>query len=337
MLDASTITVTAFAHASRKRRVRRAIISLIVFLLLLTVGTGATYSAFTNPPERTRIKQEALLPPADAILTAGETVPTRGAAASGAENILLIGSDTLGNVTKASTDIIVWAHVSSDRKTVHLVHFPGNLWVNVPGRGKDKISAAFKYGGPPLLVRTLQMLVDVPLDHVAVVTSAGLSGMTDVLGGLDVNAERASSGRGYSTVHKGVNHFDGAAALGFVRERRLPGESDISRGRRQLAFIKALLLKSLTTDTLANRIRSAEFMEVVVHGLTVDNAFSSDEMRSLTTSLKGLVAKNVVSITAPITGFGKSPKGAVDVVNAPRMALLSIALKRDDMAGFPLR
>jgi len=48
--------------------------------------------------------------------------------------------------------------------------------------------------------------------------------MTDVLGGLDVNAEQASSGRGYSTVHKGVNHFDGAAALGFVRERRLPVE-----------------------------------------------------------------------------------------------------------------
>jgi hypothetical protein len=63
MLDASTITVSAFAHASRKRRVRRAIISLIVFLLLLTVGTGATYSAFTNPPERTGIKHEALLPP----------------------------------------------------------------------------------------------------------------------------------------------------------------------------------------------------------------------------------------------------------------------------------
>jgi len=128
MLDASTITVSAFAHASRKRRVRRAIISLIVFLLLLTVGAGATYSAFTNPPERTGIKHEALLPPADAILTAGETVPTRGAAAIGVENILLIGSDTLGNVTKASTDIIVWAHISSDRKTVHLVHFPGNLW-----------------------------------------------------------------------------------------------------------------------------------------------------------------------------------------------------------------
>lgn len=338
MVDDLPVTEPVFAHATRKPPIRRVIISLITFLLLVTVGTGATYSAFTNRPERSKIKHEALLPDPDVILTAGETFPTREAAAENAQNILLIGSDTLRTVANARSDFIVWVHISDDRKTVHLVHFPGNLYVDVPDHGKGTLNAAFADGGPRLLVSTLQMLVDVPLDHVVVVTSAGLSGMTDALLGLDVSAEQASSGRGYTTVRKGVNHIDGAAAVEFVRERRLPGENDISRGRRQLALVKALLLKALTTDTLSHRIQFAEFMDVATHTVTVDNAFSMEEMRSLTSALKGLVGKNVGSITAPVTAFGKSPTGAsIDLVNVSRMAQLSIALKRDDTASFPLR
>jgi len=45
MLDELTITVSAFSRATRRRRIRRTIITLVSFLVLLTVGTGATYSA----------------------------------------------------------------------------------------------------------------------------------------------------------------------------------------------------------------------------------------------------------------------------------------------------
>jgi LCP family protein required for cell wall assembly len=337
MLDELTITVSAFSRATRRRRIRRTIITLVSFLVLLTVGTGATYSAFLNHPERSRIRQVALLPAPDAILTPGETVPTQEAAAARAQNILLIASDTQGGVASARSDVIVWVHISDDRKQVHLVNFPRDLYVDVPGYGNDRISAAFTIGGPQLLVRTLQQLVDVPLDHVAMMNFEGFKGMTDVLGGVDVTAAKASSGHGYSTVRKGMNHFDGAAALGYVRERRLPGESDISRGSRQMAFVKALLLKSLTTDILTNPIQFAEFMDVAAHNLTVDKAFSVAGMRTLTSVLRDLDSKNIVSITAPISGLAKDAKGAsVDLVNAPRMTRLSIALKRDDMASFPL-
>jgi len=82
MLDELTITVSAFSRATRRRRIRRTIITLVSFLVLLTVGTGATYSAFLNHPERSRIRQVALLPAPDAILTPGETVPTQEAAAA---------------------------------------------------------------------------------------------------------------------------------------------------------------------------------------------------------------------------------------------------------------
>ena len=52
-------------------------------------------------------------------------------------------------------------HVNKDRTQVHLIDFPRDLYVPVPGHGKDKINAAYAYGGAPLLVRTMQGLLDV--------------------------------------------------------------------------------------------------------------------------------------------------------------------------------
>jgi len=336
MLDERTITVTAFARAPGKVRIRRVFRSLLSLLVLATVGTGAAYQAFLNHTPRINIKHAALLPAPGIALRSGETVPTRDPAAGDAENFLLVGSDSSGTVAQGRSDIIVLAHISDDRKQVYLVNFPRDMYVDVPGYGKDTINSAYRYGGPQLLVRTLQQLVDVPIDHAGVINFAGLQGMTDGLGGVDITVGKDSSGPGLTILRKGVNHLDGSAALGFIRERRQPGENDITRGRRQLTFIKALMVKALGKDALNNRIAFAEFTDAATANLTVDNAFVPEEMRSLASALKGLGSKDIGSITAPVTGFGKSATGTqVDVVNISRMALLSIALRTDNMASFP--
>ena len=74
ILDERTITVSAFAVAPTKRRVRRVVISLVFLLVLLTVGTCAAYQALLSNTERTNLKQAALLPAPDAFLTPGAVV-----------------------------------------------------------------------------------------------------------------------------------------------------------------------------------------------------------------------------------------------------------------------
>jgi len=338
MLDERTITVTAFARATSKVRIRRVFLSLLSLLVLATVGTGAAYQAFLNHTPRINVKHAALLPAPGIALRSGETVPTKDPAAGDAKNFLLVGSDSSGTVAQGRSDIIVLAHISDDRKQVYLVNFPRDMYVDVPGYGKDTINSAYRYGGPQLLVRTLQQLVDVPIDHAGVINFAGLQGMTDGLGGVDITVGKDSSGPGLTILRKGVNHLDGSAALGFIRERRQPGENDITRGRRALTFIKAFMVKALGKDALNNRIAFAEFTDAATANLTVDNAFVPEEMRSLASALKGLGSKDIGSITAPITGLGKSATGTrIDVVNISRMALLSIALRTDKMASFPTK
>ena len=131
---------------------------------------------------------------------------------------------------------------------MQMIHFPRDLYVDIPGRGKDKINAAYAYGGEPLLVQTMENLLKIRIHHVAKTNFEGFKNMTDAVGGVRVYAEEASNGTGNGgpvVISKGWNDLNGEQALAFVRERYTLSEGDISRGRRQLAFIKALMLKAI--------------------------------------------------------------------------------------------
>ena len=104
--------------------------------------------------------------------------------------------------------------------------FPRDLYVT-SRQGKDKINAAFAYGGAPLLVQTVQGLVGVPVDHVAIIDFEGFKQMTDAVGGVNVYVEESSAGSGY-TFTKGYQQMGGTEVLAFVRERKELSEGDIS-------------------------------------------------------------------------------------------------------------
>jgi LCP family protein required for cell wall assembly len=324
----------------RTRHTRQVLVMVLLTLLVLTVGTGVSYVALLNHTITMNVEREALLP----TPSESESAPVEDPSAGGALNMLLVGSDGKTSVANGRSDVIILMHISSDLKKVYLVHFPRDLYVDVPGHGKDKINAAFAYGGSQLLVRTLRNLVDVPLDHMAIIGFEGFRAMTDAVGGVDVYAEEASSDevyndtfteKWYNAVHVGMNHLDGNSALAFVRERYQLSKGDISRGRRQQAFVKALMLKILSKETLTNPIRFAALVNAMARNLTVDNAFSVSDIYSQVLAMKDLRSEDIVFVTAPITGFGRSPQGAsIDIVDEAKMAQLSIALRTDDMSGF---
>jgi LCP family protein required for cell wall assembly len=330
--DESPTSDAMKAVAPKMHHTSRIIVCAILVILVLMTGTGVTYLAFLNHTVTSNVKHEALLP----APTVSEPAPTDDPLATDTQNILLIGSDSKGSVADGRSDVIILMHISGDRQKVYLVHFPRDMYVDVPSHGKDKINAAYAYGGPQLLVRTLQKLVNVSIDHVAVIGFEGFKAMTDAVGGVDAYAEEASDGE-HGTVRVGWNHLDGEAALGFVQERYQLSEGDISRGHRQQSFIKALMLKVLSRETLTNPVRFAELVDAATRNLTVDNAFSVADIYSQALAMRDLRSKDIVFITAPITGFGRSPQGAsIDIVDDAKMAELSAALRRDDMSSIPI-
>jgi LCP family protein required for cell wall assembly len=332
VLDQFELTETEQEPPRPRRRLRRVLAVSFALVVLLVVGVGAGYLVLLNHTVSKNVQHEALLPTPG--VDGAESAPVRRPGTAKAQDILFVGSDARPGLAGARSDVIVLMHVAGDRKTVTLVHFPRDLYVHVPGHGKDKINAAFAYGGAPLLVRTLQDLVGVPIDHVAMTTFDGFKNMTDAVGGVDVYVEEPSNSRGYS-FDKGFHHMSGAAALAFVRERNQLSEGDISRGRRQQAFIKALLLKALSRDVLTNPVRLAQFVDAGTKNLIVDEKFSVGEMRSQAISLRNLRGKDVRFVTAPFTGFGTSPSGAsIDLVDEAGMQRLGRALQDDAMTRY---
>ena len=130
--------------------------------------------------------------------------------------------------------------------------------------------------------------------------------MTNAVGGVDVFAEELSASPTGNIV-EGMNHLNGDQALAFVRERHQLSEGDISRGKRQQAFIKALMLKGLSKDVLLNPINFAGFADAATKNLTVDNGFSMGTMRSEALQMRNLRGRDIYFTTAPFTGFGPSP------------------------------
>lgn len=260
------------------------------------------------------------------------TTPERPAAAGDALNFLIIGSDSRDlSVERGRSDVIVLMHISSERDRVDLVHFPRDLFVPIPGTGgSSKINAAYSYGGAPLLVQTLQPLIDVPIDHVVIVNFESFKAMTDAIGGVDVQVTEA--GGGFST---GVQHMDGEQGLRFVRERYSLSQGDISRGERQMQFIKAIMDKALSRETLTNPARLASFVDAATTNLTVDADLEVGAMRDLGFSMRDVRGGDIHFWQGPWNGIDDHPvAGSIILMATDQMAQLSAHLQEDTMEDY---
>ena len=88
---------------------------------------------------------------------------------------MLLGSDSRDpdNEANGRSDSIMVVHLNTKRTKAYIISFPRDMYVNIPGHGKNKINAAFAFGGAPLTVRTLESLSDVRMDHVVLVDFEG--------------------------------------------------------------------------------------------------------------------------------------------------------------------
>lgn len=260
------------------------------------------------------------------------TNPERSAAAGEALNFLIIGSDSRDlSVERGRSDVIVLMHINDARDRVDLVHFPRDLFVPIAGTGgSSKINAAYAYGGAPLLLQTLQPLLNVPIDHVVIVNFESFKAMTDSIGGVDVMVTEA--GGGFST---GMQHMNGEDGLRFVRERYSLSQGDISRGERQMQFIKGIMNKALSRETLTNPVRLAGFVDAASTNLTVDADLEVGQMRDLGISMRSVRGGDIHFWSGPWNGIDMHPvAGSIVLMADGQMAQLAQHLQNDTMESY---
>jgi LCP family protein required for cell wall assembly len=321
----------------RKRPLLVALVATLGTLVGIAVVVAVVASVFVGGLARSYDAGKDVIP---------EPFPTgpRPAPKHGAENVLLIGSDSRSGSNPdgdhrtfdigGRSDTLMLVHVPADRQDVFLVSIMRDSWVEVPGHGTAKINAAYAWGGVPLTVQTVEHLLDVRIDHVAEIDFAGFAGMTDALGGVTVDSPGTFDARGHSYA-AGPNHLDGDAALAFVRERYAFADADHTRVRNQQAFMRGVLEGVLSEGTMTNPGRIQDFVTATSRYLSVDEGLTFPTLVDLGWSLRGVRSEDLTTFTLPTAGSGSSPDGqSIVTLNTLAVQSLSQALRSDDLPGW---
>ncbi|MFI6356062.1 LCP family protein [Streptomyces sp. NPDC050743] len=239
----------------------------------------------------------------------------------GAQNILLIGSDTRagdGNsvygrdLGSERSDTTILLHLAADRRSATAVSLPRDLMVDIPGCEQPDGSRsqpvfamfnhAFQLGGSACTIRTVEKLTDIRIDHHVVVDFSGFKEMVDAVDGVQVCLKAPIDDKAaLLKLPAGKVRLNGEQALGFVRARKSLGNgSDTERMERQQRFLGALVDKMQSNDVLLNPVKLYPVLDAATSSLTTDPELASLRgLYQLVRGLRDIPTERVQFLTVP--------------------------------------
>lgn len=233
------------AKPKKKHPIRRKILLtlLLLFLVALAVAGYIAHYLYTNYQEL-----KAGVQYVDVLSSA----PDDG---WGADVTLIVGND--GRSLDAQTDVLgarsdtimLLIHSALGKDT--LTSIPRDTYVRIPefideqavfGTVNDKIeltynkiNASYSYGGPRLLVRTVELLTALKVDHYVEIGFDGVQQLVDAVGGINLCYDTPINDTEYTGLiwTPGCLDVDGHTALAFARMRYDDPTGDIGRAQRQ--------------------------------------------------------------------------------------------------------
>lgn len=159
--------------------------------------------------------------------------------------------------TRSDTIIVLW--VDPVRKTGLVLSVPRDLYVDIPGYGRDRINEAFRIGGPDFTRQVAAQVLGFDIPYHVVIDLQGFRHIIDTLGGVEIDVDRAiddlrypDDDFGYAPVSipAGRQRLNGELALAYARSRNDDPEYDFGRSKRQQRLMLALKRQFLQPSTL---------------------------------------------------------------------------------------
>jgi len=210
---------------------------------------------------------------------------------------LLVGSDSRAGLSAAQrrklatgraagkrTDTMMLLHIPENGGRPTLVSLPRDSLVPIDGHGRDKLNAAYsvKGGGPKLLVRTVEKVTGIRIDHYMEIGFAGFVQIVDAVGGVEICVKQnIKDPKAGLNVKKGCQEMDGATALGYVRTRATGAIPDFERTQRQRQFFSAVVKKAASPGVLFNPFKGIPLAAAATDAVTVDKDTGTFDLLSL--------------------------------------------------------
>ncbi|MFI0462614.1 LCP family protein [Saccharopolyspora sp. 5N102] len=250
----------------------------------------------------------------------------------------------------ALTDTIILLHIPNDGSSAVGFSFPRDAFVQIPGFGRHKINSAYGRGkeaaiaaqnkrgttdpaelarlggdaGRKLLVRTVEQLTGVSIDHYAEVNLLGFARITEAVGGVPVcllaPARDTYSGANFPA---GPQTIAGTDALAFVRQRHGLPRGDLDRVVRQQAFLAGLTQSVLSGGVLANPARLRDLIRSLQESVVLDRDW---DVLAFADRLRGLAGGAVRFTTIPIEDADyETPEDGDAILVDPRKVKAAIS------------
>jgi LCP family protein required for cell wall assembly len=182
-------------------------------------------------------------------------------------NMLVLGVDTRPDNEEmgSRTDTIMLVQVVPKRGDVKLLSIPRDLFVQVEPGDKDRINAAYNYGGIEETIAAVENYSGLPIDHYATIDFEGFERVIDAMGGVRVDVGEDQFPEKFR-MGEGIQRLNGHKALIYARYRGTPG-ADLDRMQRQRELVAALRSEALRWNTVKTL---PEIMEVMDENVATD-------------------------------------------------------------------
>lgn len=234
-----------------KRRKRHPIRLLLTVFLVTAVLIFGVYSAvamhYINMVETVEDGERT---EQDAELMSSKSV----------RNILIIGTDTRSADDVGRSDVVMMVSVNFKTKKITLTSFMRDCYVDIPGKKWSKLNAAYRWGGPELLMDTLERNFCVEIDDYVFVDFESFSKIVDAVGGVEITVS-GDEAKGMEGAIRELNRLNGLPettdflngggtytmngkqALAYARLRYV-GNADFKRTERQREVMKKIIKKA---------------------------------------------------------------------------------------------
>jgi LCP family protein required for cell wall assembly len=230
--------------------------------------------------------------------------------------------------TGERSDTTILLHLSADRSFATAVSIPRDTWVMLPecnvdgetvGAFEAKFNTAFEIGGPGCTVKLVEQMTGLTIDNFAVIDFEGFKNVVNALGGVEVClTEPASDPASDLELPAGTSVVSGEQALSFVRARKtLSDGSDLSRIKRQQAFLSSMIREASSTGLLLNPVKLYSTLDAATSGLTTDPGLADiDVLRDMALSVRGMAPGDIAFLTMPWVERGDGENVLVDEASA---------------------
>lgn len=228
----------------------------------------------------------------------------------GVINVLLIGNDSRSEGEDGRSDAMILLSISNKTKKVHMMSLLRDMYVEIPGYDGNRLNAAYAYGGPELLMETIEENFDVEVNRYAQVNFQAFANLVDAVGGVDLELTNAEvqlvnaylneynllEGRPIDTDYlaadaEGMMHLNGPQALAYCRNRYIG--DDFGRTERQ---------RKVLGDILNRAPKALLNMDQVVDGIfsNVTTNLTQAECTLLSGQIFKLLSYDIVQSSIPL-------------------------------------